>query len=223
VRDPDGRVGLVHVLAAGALGAVGVDPEVVLVDLDGAVLRQQRAGDHLREGGVAPVRLVEGAEADEPVLAALGPEDPVRVLAGDGERRGLEAGLLPRARLDHVDLEAAELRPPLVHAQEHLREVLRVGAADVGLQGHDGVAGVVFAGEERLFLEAVELLLERRDRLHDLGLHAAVHRVELACVLVLADELAIAVELALDARVLGRDLRRVLLVVPEAGGAHLLL
>ena len=38
VRDPDGRVGLVHMLAAGALRAVGVDAKVVLVDLDVAVL-----------------------------------------------------------------------------------------------------------------------------------------------------------------------------------------
>ena len=34
VRDPDGGVGLVHVLAAGAARAVGVDAEVALVDLD---------------------------------------------------------------------------------------------------------------------------------------------------------------------------------------------
>src|SRR5919201_5309089 len=37
MSDPDGRVGLVDVLAAGALGAVGIDAEVVLVDLDVAV------------------------------------------------------------------------------------------------------------------------------------------------------------------------------------------
>ena len=38
VRDPDRGVGLVDVLTAGALRAVGVDPQVALVDLDVAVL-----------------------------------------------------------------------------------------------------------------------------------------------------------------------------------------
>ena len=43
VRDPDGGVGLVHVLAAGARRAVGVDAEVGLVDLDVDVVGE-RAG-----------------------------------------------------------------------------------------------------------------------------------------------------------------------------------
>ena len=68
-------------LAARAARAVGVDAEVALVDLDVDVLRQERADDHLREGRVAAVRLVERALADEPVDAALGLEDPVGVLA----------------------------------------------------------------------------------------------------------------------------------------------
>ena len=170
---------------------------------------------------MAPVRLVDRALAHEPVLAALGAEDAVRVLAAEGERRGLQPGLLSRARLHHVDLEAAVLSPAFVHPQKHLGEVLRVGAADVGLQGDDGVACVVLAGEKGLFLQPVELLLERRDRLGDLRVHAAVHRVQLACVLVLADQLLVAFELALHARMLCRDIRRSLLVVPEARRAHL--
>ena len=42
VRDPDGGVGLVHVLAAGAARAVGVDAQVALVDLDVGVVGQER-------------------------------------------------------------------------------------------------------------------------------------------------------------------------------------
>ena len=61
VRDPDGAVGLVHVLAAGALRAVRVDLEVALVDLDVGVVGQERRDDHGRERGVAAVRLVERA------------------------------------------------------------------------------------------------------------------------------------------------------------------
>src|SRR6266550_3823578 len=145
------------------------------------------------------MRLVERAQADEAVLAALRSEDPVRVFALDREGRRFEAGLLARARLDHLGLEAAVVGPALVHAQEHLREVLRVGAADVGLKRDDRVAGVVLAAEERLLLQALELLSERRDRRGDLVLHSAVHREELSGVLVVARELLVAVELARDA------------------------
>jgi hypothetical protein len=65
---------------------------------------------------VATVRLVKRAQADEPVLAALRAEDPVRVLAFDGERGRLQARLFPGARLDQLGLEATMLRPALVHA-----------------------------------------------------------------------------------------------------------
>src|SRR5262245_57042903 len=34
MRDPHRGIGLVHVLAAGARGAVGVDPQALLVELD---------------------------------------------------------------------------------------------------------------------------------------------------------------------------------------------
>ena len=207
-------------LAAGALCAIGVDAEVAFVDLDVLVLREQRRGDHLRERRVPAVRLVERAEADEAMLAALGAQDAVGVLAFDGEGRRLQSGFLARARLDHLGLEAAMIGPAFVHAEQHLGEVLRVGAADVGLQRDDRVAVVVLAGEERLFLEPFELLPERLDRRGDLRLHVAVHREELLRVLEVVGELLVAVELARDARVLGGDAGGAFLVVPEAGLAH---
>src|SRR5207237_10095150 len=103
--------GLVDVLAAGPARAVGVDPQLVLVELDGLVLGEQRTDDHLRERGVAAVRLVERREADEPVDAALGLKDAVGVLPLDGESGGFQSRLLARARLDQLNLEPAGGRP----------------------------------------------------------------------------------------------------------------
>ena len=85
MRDPHGAVGLVDVLAARALRAVGVDLQVAVVDLDVGVVGQERRDDHGRERRVAAVRAVERRLAHEPVLAALGLEDPVGVLAADRE------------------------------------------------------------------------------------------------------------------------------------------
>ena len=88
------------------------------------------------------------------------------------------------------------------------------------MDGDDGVAGVVFAREERVLLEPVELVPQRPERSGDLVGHAAVHREELGCVLVLVQQAHVALEAPGQARVVGRDLRRPLLVVPEAGLPH---
>ena len=68
-----------------------------------------------------------------------------------------------------------------------------------------------------------ELLGERSDRRSDLVLHAAVHRVQLGRVLVVGAEPLVAVEPLRQTGVLGRDACCVLLFVPEARRAQLLL
>jgi len=158
------------------------------------------------------------------VHAPLRLEDPVGVLAGDRERRGLEAGLLAWGRLDQLLAEAAVARPAQVHAQEHLGPVLGVGAAGPGVDRDDGVAAVVVAPEERGFLEAAELAPQRHDRRLDL-VELVVRRdlEQLAEVRDLGRERVVAVEALRQTRVLGREPCRALLIVPEARGAHLLL
>jgi len=216
VGDPYGAVGLVHVLAAGALGPVSVDLQVVVVDLDLGVVGQERSDDHGREGRVATVSLVEGALTDEAVLAPFGLQDPVGVLAADREGGGLDPRLLPGARLEQLDCEAPVGGPALVHAQHHLGPVLGVGAAGPGLERDDGVARVVFAIEESRLLELLELAAKRRERCRDLVVHlAAVQARELARVRVVAEQRPIALEAPRRACVLGRDLRGPALVVPE--------
>ena len=107
--------------------------------------------------------------------------------------------------------------------KQHLREVLCVGSARVGLDRDDGVAGVVLAGEERVLLQARQLGLHRLERGLDLGGHVPVHGEELSRVVVLATQALVAVEPLGNASVLAGDRGRALLVVPEAGLAHLRL
>src|SRR5215212_6256732 len=154
----------------------------------------------------------------------LGGVEAVRVLAPRDEGRGLEPRLLALARLDHLDLEPAPLREADQHAQQHLGPVLRVGSSCAGVDGDDRVAGVVAASEEPLELEIRQA---RRDALALLGelvlerLVLGRHLLERLEVVDVALELAVGLQLALGARMLRRDLRGLLLVVPEAGLAHL--
>jgi hypothetical protein len=82
-----------------------------------------------------------------------------------------------------------------------------------------GVARVVLAVEQRVLLQSSELALEARHELRDLVLVLA-ELVELARVRELALKSLVALELAREPGVLGRDARRRGLVVPEARRAH---
>jgi hypothetical protein len=104
------------VLAARTARAVGVDPQVALVDLDVVALRQERRDYDLRERRVPAMRRVVRREPHETVDPPLRLEQPVRVLPSDGQGCGLEARLFARARLDELGLESAVGGPPEVHA-----------------------------------------------------------------------------------------------------------
>ena len=117
--------------------------------------------------------------------------------------------------------EAALLGPAQVRAEQHLGEVLRVGAARVGLDRDDRVARVVLAAEERVLLEPFQLGAGLREHGQQLVLlEGADSLLEEADV---ALERLEALELLLDAAVLGREPRGPLLVAPEVGLVELLL
>ena len=71
MRDPDGRFGFVDVLAAGAGTAVGVYPEILLLDGDVDVVVNFGSDVHGGEGGLSPLVGVEGRDPDQPVHADL--------------------------------------------------------------------------------------------------------------------------------------------------------
>src|SRR5690606_34832116 len=81
VRDADGRIGLVDVLAAGAAGAVGVDAQVGRIDVDLEGIVDVGIDEDAGEGGVPAVGRVEGALAHQAVHAGLGAQQAVGVFA----------------------------------------------------------------------------------------------------------------------------------------------
>ena len=172
--QPNGGIRLVDVLAAGALGAVGVHADLVPVQLDRDVL--VRLGHHLdeAEGGLAPVLGIERADPDQAVDAPLRAEPAVRAPSVDGDGHALEAGLLALLLVDDLRLPAVPLRPPEVHPQEHCRPVGGLGAAGAGADRQDRGPAVVLAGEEQLRAFAGEVRVEVVDGAVDLGLELGV-------------------------------------------------
>ena len=102
MRDADGGVGGVDVLAALAAGAVGIDAQVFRLDVDDDGVVDLRRDEDAGEAGVAALGGVERRDAHEAMHAGFAAEQAEGEVAGDGEGRGLDAGLV--AILDLVDL-----------------------------------------------------------------------------------------------------------------------
>jgi hypothetical protein len=94
VGDANGRVGDVHVLSAGAARAVGIDPDVLVLDLHVHVFWQLGPDEDGRKRGVPPRSLVERRDANEPVHPGFGRQQAVRILARHRERRALQPRFL---------------------------------------------------------------------------------------------------------------------------------
>ena len=135
-------------------------------DLDLLLLGLLEERDHVegRERRVTSLLRVERADPDQAMDAALGGQQPISVRPVEHERRRLDARLF--AVMDLVDLhaEALLLGPPRVHAEQHVRPVLRLGAAGARLEGRDRVVIVVGTREEGGELDRLELPLETVER-----------------------------------------------------------
>ncbi len=146
----------------------------------------------------------------------------------DEERRALDARLITWQEVGGLDGEAVAFRPAAVHAQEHLRPVLRLRSARARVERENGVVRVVGAGEQHFELEVFEALRDGVERLLELGLErliAVLHRhlPERFRILVLRLERLELVDADLHIVELLVDLLRFLGIVPERRLAHLVL
>ena len=83
VGDPDGTVGPVDVLSAGAAGTIGIDLQIFFIDFDIEIFIEFRKSIGRSERGVAPGVAVERRNTDKPVDAAFGFQIAVSEFAFD--------------------------------------------------------------------------------------------------------------------------------------------
>ena len=99
--------------------------------------------------------------------AAFRREIAERVLACDPHRRGLDAGFVAQLDIDDRSAEAVPLRPALIHPQQHIRPITRLGSARAGLNAEKGVIAIVWTGKQHPQLQLLELAEKGRlFRLH---------------------------------------------------------
>ena len=116
MRDAHRAFGLVDVLAAGAGGAVDVDAQIALVDLDVDLLglRQHRDGDG---GGVDAALALGRRHALHAVHAGFVFQPGEHAAAGDLGDAFLQAAQLGVVVFQDLEAPAAQLRVALVHAR----------------------------------------------------------------------------------------------------------
>ena len=169
---------------------------------------------------------VKRRDAHEAMDALLRLEEAVGIMALDEERCALDAGLIARQQVSRLDREAVALGPAAVHAQQHLRPVLRLCSARTGVQRQDGIVGIVRAGEQHLKLQSLEAFSNRCELRLDVIFHALIllfhaHLPECLSILELADEVLVLVDADLDVIEFLVDLLGLLCIVPERRFTHL--
>ena len=156
VGDPHRRRVLLHVLPPVARGAVDIDLQIIVVDLDRVYLFNLRQHVHLGERGVARVLLIERRDPHQPMHAVLGAQPAVRRFPFHLQRRRLDPGLVALHPVDQLGRELRALRPAQIHSLQHLRPVLRLHAARAGANLYDRIPLVVGPRKgqlERLLLD----------------------------------------------------------------------
>ena len=157
--------------------------------------------------------------------AVLALEQAVGVGALDHHRSTLQTGFVAVLIVQHFHGHAVGSGPAVVHPVEHLRPVLRLGAAGTGMEGQDGVAVVVLAVQHGHELQLIHRLLHGVDRLFGFGDHFRVvllvqHFQHGLGVIVQALQLFKAVQLAAQVAHLVEHLLAQLGIVIEAGAGH---
>ena len=169
-------------LAAGAAGTEHLHLDFLGTDLNFAVVLDFRHDLQGGKAGLPPGIGIEGAHPHQAVYAVFALEIAVGVVPLDEDGGGFDAGLVTVLIVQQLVGEPVALGPAGVHTVEHLCPVLGLGAAGPGVEGEDGVVGVVLPGEQGRQTALAYLLFQ--------SLTALGHLVQLAGVVLLLGHLA---------------------------------
>ena len=223
--QPHRRAGLVDVLAAGTRRAEHVHADVLVADLDVDLVVDDGVDERRRKAGM-PARLrVERRDPHEPVHTRFRLEKAKGIHAFDLQHRALDPGFFPDAHVEDVNAVPLSLGPARIHAHQHLRPILGLGAARASADLELGVAEIVRSRQERPQAKGRELLAQHRRLALDFGAQLLVrlggeHVLELRRALDARCDRVERIDPRLDGLDLLDDGLRTLLIVPEARCRH---
>jgi len=75
--------------------------------------------------------------------ALFGFQIAIGVISGSGECYTFNAGFITGLEVDQNEFEPFTLQPARVHAKQHFGPVLGFSTAGAGIDGNDGITGIV--------------------------------------------------------------------------------
>ena len=147
-------------LTAGSGGSIGINADVVRLDLDFIVLGQLRHHLAGHKGSLPLPLCVEGTDPHQTMYAVLRTKEPVRVRPVDLKIHGLDARLVAVHQIHNIQGKALLISPPGIHAEEHGAPVAGLRAAGSRVQRDNGVILIVFTGQERGQPQLLQMRLE---------------------------------------------------------------
>ncbi len=147
--DADGGFDFVDVLAAFAAGTESVDAQVFGTNVDFDAVVNFGNYEDGRKRSVAPRGLIEGGDSNETVNAGFTSEETVSIFARKLNGGRFDARFFTWGLVEDLGGHSFALCPSQVHTEKDGSPILRFRPACAGLDGHDGVEVIGFAGEKR--------------------------------------------------------------------------
>ena len=158
VRDPDGRIRRVHMLATGPAGSIGIHAQFIVRDFDFDFLVDLSHDIQSGKRGVSSLVGVEWTDTYQAMNPAFCFHIPIGIRPTHRKGAPSETSLFTGRPFDNFQFEALPLAIVIVHAQQHIGPVARFSPAGAGMQGDVGITGVQLAAEKGLHLEATKTL-----------------------------------------------------------------
>ena len=221
VRDAHRRVRRVHMLSAGTRRSIGVDAQILGIDiLVRAFLKHRINADRAKTRVPSRVR-VEGRDAHKTMHAVFLPEPAVSVRTAHFQHERLDARLLAVAYAQRLGFKVAPFAPARVHAQQHLRPILRFGSPRTCVEFEVAIVAVFLLAQQGLqtqplgaFRNGVELTLRLTVFLGIVRL--AGKREQRAGIRVVVGKRGAVIEHALDAPSFFENVLSFIRIVPQA-------
>ena len=161
-------------LSTGTTASIGIDTEILLVNLHIHILLNIRH-DIQRHKGSLPLSLrVKRGNTNQSVYSFFRFQIAVSIETVDLKRDGLDSRLVAVQIIQHFNGKALALRPPGIHTVQHAAPVTALGSARSGIELQYGIVLVIFAGQQRRNSQLIELRLEILQFTADLIHHRAV-------------------------------------------------
>ena len=165
---------LIDVLTTGTRGAVGINTNLIHINLNLFSVIQLRHNITSTEGGMTTGCGIEWRNTYQTMYALFGLQKAISVVSLDKESNRLNAGLITWEEVGSFHSKAMTLSITAIHSKEHAGPVLSLSAAGTCMKGQNCIVGIILAGKHNLQLKLLQRLVNLSHIDLDILLHAFI-------------------------------------------------